>query len=354
MENQNRDIPVIELMLRPAFYVAEGKITQCNQAAVSYLLTVGTEILPLLSTGIEEYKNFQEGCLYLTLSIGEQKMDATIISTAEGHLFVLEQDTALAELRALSLAARELRSPLTGMLSTAGRLVPPEADPAQMAQFNCRMHQILRIVSNMSDAVYYCESTAGRMEYVQLCAFLEELLSKGKAQLAYANIHLHYQLPGTPVYTMADMEKLERAVYNLISNAAKHTPSGGEITVRLTVKNRIYLSVTDSGFGADRGIEGNAYCRYLRTPSVTDGMEGIGLGMVLIRATAALHNGTVLIDRPDGQGTRVTMALELRQGKAGQIRSPIFMPDYAGERDHSLQELSDVLPASLYANENLF
>lgn len=354
MEMQDLNIPMLELFRQPAFYVAQGKITQINQAASSYLLCIGDEIAPLLATGSEEYQSFREGCLYLTLSIGNQKVDTTIIAIADQQLFVLEQDTALAELRALALAARELRNPLTGMLSSAGQLVAPQADPLQLAQFNRRMHQIMRIVSNMSDAVYYCESSVGRMECVQICSFLEELLSKATEQLAHAHISLHYSLPQIPVYTLIDTEKVERAVYNLISNAAKHTASGEQITVRLTANNRLYLSISDSGYGNNKSVQANAYSRYLRTPSITDGSEGIGLGMVLVRATAALHNGTVLIDHPDGQGTRVTMTLELRQGKNTQVRSPIFYPDYAGERDHGLQELSDVLPASLYINEIMF
>lgn len=351
MEMQNSNIPMLDLLLRPAFYVANGRITQINQAASPYLLNTGDEIAPLLATGVEEYAAFEEGCLYLTLCIADQRVDATIIAMQEQQLFVLEQDTALAELRALSLAARELRNPLTGILSTAGHLVPSEADPTQLAQFNRRMHQILRIVSNMSDAVYYCEATAGHLEYVQICAFLEELLTKGQQQLHHAGICLCYELPNTPIYTLADTEKLERAIYNLISNAAKHTPAGGRITVRLIRRNRLYLSVCDSG--DDHTMQPNAYERYLRTPSITDGSEGIGLGMVLIRATAALHNGTVLIDRPQGTGTRVTMTIELRHDKLS-VRSPRFYPDYAGERDHCLQELADVLPASLYVNEKLF
>lgn len=354
MEMQNTNIPMLELLLRPAFYVTDGRITQINQAAASYMLNVGDEISPLVATGLEDYQPLREGCLYLTLSIAGKKIDATIIASDNQHLFVLDQDSALTELRALSLAARELRTPLTGMLSSAGQLLPPDPDPVQMSQFNRRMHQIMRIVSNMSDAVYYCESTSGRMEYVQICSFLEELLDKGQEQLAQAGIHLQYSMPNKPIYTLADTEKLERAVYNLISNAAKHTPPNGTITISLTCRNRLYLSVTDSGYGNSNCVQANAYYRYLRTPSVTDGPEGIGLGMVLIRAAAALHNGTVLIDRPDGQGTRVTMTMEIRQDKTSVFRSPLFYPDYAGERDHGLQELSDVLPASLYAKENIF
>ena len=69
--------------------------------------------------------------------------------------------------------------------------------------------------------------------------------------------------------------------------------------------------------------------------------------MVLIRSTAALHDGTVLVDQPEGCGTRITVSLTIRQGDT-TVRSPRMQIDYTGERDHGLVELSDVLPALLY------
>jgi signal transduction histidine kinase len=343
--------PMLELMLRPAFCVSGGKITKINGAAGPYLLSEGTEILPLLATGVEEYQAFEDGCLYLTLSIGARKIGATVVPMDGSHLFLLEQPGDMTELRALSLAARELRGPLNGMSIAASHLSSDE--PEHLAQLNRRMYQMMRIVSNMSDAAQYCEAGEGQMEGIEICSWLEELLSKVASQLKEADLTLHYTLPAAPIYTVADMEKLERAVYNLISNAAKHTAPGGKITVQLVHRGRLYLSVTDEGDGMDNGTLGNVYTRYLRTPAVTDGPEGIGLGMVLVRSVATMHGGTVLMDAPQGKGTRVTMTIQLRQNGSIQLRSPLLRIDYAGERDHCLQELADVLPARLYAPEKV-
>lgn len=350
MEIQH-NTPMLELMLRPAFCVSSGKITKINGAAAPYLLSEGADILPLLATGTEEYQAFESGCLYLTLSIGGQRVGATVIPTDGGHLFLLEQPGDMTELRALSLAARELRGPLNGMSVAASSL--SAAEPEHLAQLNRRLYQMMRIVSNMSDAAQYCTAGEGQMENVEICAWLEELLSKAALPLKEADITLRYTLPSTPVYTLADMEKLERAVYNLISNAAKHSSPGGKITVELIHRGRLYLSVTDDGDGIDNSVLGNVYTRYLRTPAVTDGPEGIGLGMVLVRSVATMHGGTVLIDHPQGKGTRVTMTIQPRQKGNIPLRSPLMRIDYAGERDHCLQELADVLPARLYGPENI-
>ena len=68
----------------------------------------------------------------------------------------------------------------------------------------------------------------------------------------------------------------------------------------------------------------------------------------VIRTAAAHHGGAVLIDQPEGVGTRITMTMSIRQSKQATLRSNVLRVDYAGERDHGLIELSECLPTELY------
>ena len=95
----------------------------------------------------------------------------------------------------------------------------------------------------------------------------------------------------------------------------------------------------------------NVFTRYQRQPGIEDSRFGIGLGMVLIRNAAAAHGGTVLIDQSQGSGTRVTLTIKVQQNPSNTLRSPVLRVDYAGERDHCLLELSEILPAHLYKSE---
>lgn len=355
METQNTHIPVLELLPQPAFSVSDGKIAQINQAAAIFSLNVGAEILPLLASGREEYESLQNGSLYLTLSINAQAVGATLVAQGEQRLFILEPSGDHSELRALSLASQELRSPLSAMLAISGQAMK-DADSEQSAMFTRRVYQILRMLSNMSDAFYYCDpAEAGQPECVQMCSFLEEILSKSREQLLCADITLEYELPNSAVYTTIDRERIERAVYNMLSNAAKRTAPGGSIRFAMTTRQKkIRLSVTNRDRKSNKPEASNIYTRYLRTPTITDHFDGIGLGMVLIRAAATRHNGVVLIDHPDEEHTRVTMTVEIRLEKAPKLRTPVFVPDYAGELDHGLQEFSEILPPELYTGYNAF
>lgn len=73
--------------------------------------------------------------------------------------------------------------------------------------------------------------------------------------------------------------------------------------------------------------------------------------MVLIRSAATAHGGTILIEQPKEQGMRITMTMEIRQSRNSSLRSPALHVDYAGEWDHSLIELSESLPVSLYKED---
>ena len=75
--------------------------------------------------------------------------------------------------------------------------------------------------------------------------------------------------------------------------------------------------------------------------------------MVLIRSAATHHGGTVLVDRPSGAGTRITMTLAIRKSDDSQLRSPICKIDYAGGRDRTLIELSECLPPDAYESRKI-
>ena len=361
MEQTEELYTILNLMDRPAFCVKDETICYANAAARQLLIRKDEPILPLLQTGKQEYANFQDGCLYLTLTLPGGVRGASITRTTGGDLFVLDQGDAQADLQAMALAAQELRQPLTGILTVADRLFPldgADSDPntqEQVARINRGLFQMLRIVSNMSDAYRYSQETGANQETRDIGALFDEIFQNAAPLIQHTQITLHYTGLGESLLCLADEEKLERAVNNILSNAVKFTPAGGTIDARLTRKGHmLYLTVQDSGEGISEPVKGNLYTRFQRSPGIEDSRYGIGLGTVLIRSAAACHGGTVLMEPMPGQGNRITMTMAIRQSKDGMVRSPRLRTDYAGERDHRLIELSEVLPPALYRKEQKY
>lgn len=355
MEQIHNAMEMLDLMMQPAFCVREGTIIKVNPAAAALLIEAGAGVQPLLHTGTDEYASFDGGCLYLTLSLSGHQTGASVTRMQDFDVFCIEQE-ADAHLQALALAARELREPLSGVLAVADRVFPTAAaadtkTQEQLSHMNRSLFQILRIVNNMSDARLYTVGTDSQQEIRDISSVLQEIFSRAEQLAGHAGVTLRYTGPAESIYTLLDSQKLERMVFNILSNAIKFTPAGGTVDAVLIRRGgKLYLSIQDSGSGIDEAVKGTLFSRYLREPGLENGRTGLGLGMVLIRSTAALHGGTVLVDHPETSGTRITVSLAIRQ-KEPSVRSPRMRIDYAGERDHGLIELSDVLPASLYDPE---
>lgn len=355
MEQQDTLTGMLDLMSYPAFCVKGGAIVYANRPAQACMLADGTPVSQILFTGAEEYAAFQGGCLYLTLCLGGAYRGASVTRMGEFDVFILEPADDLAALQGLALAAQELRAPLSNVMTVTDKLFPQLEDVTgpnteeQMARINKGLFQLLRIVSNMSDALHYSQLPSLGQEVVDICDYLEELFRTTADLAQEAGVTLRFQNLNATVYSLADPDKLQRAVSNILSNAMKFTPKGGTIDAKLSRRgNMLYLTIQDSGSGVPANLRGSLFSRYQRSPEIEDSRNGIGLGMVLVRSVAAMHGGTVLLECPENSGTRVTMTLAIRQKTDSMVQSPILRVDYAGERDHRLLELSDVLPHTLY------
>jgi signal transduction histidine kinase len=348
MERNKERTQMLDLMLRPAFSVEDGTIRHINPAAAKVMLTEGTPIAPLLATGKEEYADFT-GCIQLSVQLGPQTVDATVVRMEDVDIFLPDQLSADAQLQVLSLASMQLRESLTGLAAVTDRLLP-EADATLAAQANRRVYQLMRILSNMADAPRFSRPSACRMEYTEVCSFIEEILEKAGSMLENIQLRIESRLPGTPIFTLLDREQMERAIYNLLSNAAKYGRPGTPIQVQLQQQNqRLRLSVTNST--DDPVAPQQLYDQFLRELTLEDPAKGLGLGLLLVRRAAVNHGGVLLMDQPARGNTRLTMTFAIRHSDSSGVRSPIFGMDYAGERDHALLELADVLPAELYRPE---
>jgi signal transduction histidine kinase len=360
MERTEEIVMMLDQIPDPAFLVRDGIIVQVNPSASRLLIDAGRSVQELLVTGTQEYADFQDGYLALTLEIGGCVHNASVTRLNDCNLFVLNHEQDQAELQSMALAAQELRSPLSTIMTVTDRLFPligEQNDPTaleQIGKINRGLFQMLRIVSNMSDAYRYAQDSSTRFETRDVRQIIDELMDGIAPLMDYTNIKLQYKTLQEPIFCLVDSEKLERAIHNILSNALKFTPAGGTIEAKLTRrKNMLYLTVHNSDSDVTNLSPANFYRQYLRQPSLDDSRFGIGLGMVLIHGAAAAHGGTVLLEKTPSGGTRITMSIALRQSTDSIVRASILQVDYAGERDHRLLELSDSLPDELYGIDKI-
>ena len=338
---------MMEQMNTPAFLVQNGNIIAVNQRATQYLIEADTPIAPMLASGAEEYSQFQQGYMYLNVYLCGIPHACTVLHLQDHHLFTVEEGASNTQLQILALAAQQLYMPISELSLLTEQLA--DVTGPQKAKIKQNLHKLQRIIGNMSDAGQY-SATKQQMVTYELCALLEEVLEKAQTLLSEGGTRLIYSLPAHPIYSLADPGMLKRAIYNLISNAAKFTPAGNEIHIDAKhIGNRLYLSVTDGSQAKDAPSAG-IFHRYTRQPGLEDPRFGLGLGMTLIHGTAVAHGGTVLAEQTDAGHFKITMTLAIQKNKDTNVRAPILIPDVYGGNDQALIELSDVLSYQLYTD----
>lgn len=357
MSQQQSLQQILGFMSYPAFAVKDGLICESNNLASGLFLLPGTDIFELLQTGHDEYQSFREGQLYLTLQVGNTTREATVVCVEGTHLFLLSDISTASQLETLALAAQQLRVPISDIAVITEQLFPDKALQAnptarsQMAQISRSLHQLFRLVGNMSDAARYAQEPQSNMMTVDATSLFAEVMEKAAALLAKTNVTLTYDGPSVPIYLRADAERIERSIYNLISNAVKFSGKCCDIHASLIQKKNLLLfTLCDSSELLAKELKGNVFNRYARQPGLSDSRFGLGLGLNIVQNTATSHGGTVLLECPPSGGTRITMTLNIRQSATTVVRNPFYL-DYAGGHDHALLELSDVLPTSIYEPE---
>ena len=355
MSKSIRISEILNLINAPAFSVFEGNIDQCNDAAQRMLLTSGTPITSLLQQNQTDYLEFKRGCLYTTIFHNGQLYSTSVVRVEDTNIFILDDESENMELGTLSLTAANLRQPLASMIAATNNLTASlerNEDPrvrTQLREMNRNLCRIHRMLCNMSDAVMYSNGSSSHMICADVVSVVEEVFQKSQRVCSNCGIRLEYTVPNERILCVIDEDLLERSVYNMISNAIKFSDEGSVVKAELTTRDqRIYISVQDQGTGIPPSVLNNIFKRYQREPGIEEGRIGLGLGLVLVRSAAKIHKGLILIDQPDQVGTRVTLSFPIRQNSTAMLRSTITRIDYASGWDHSLLELSDVLPSSLY------
>lgn len=344
----------IDAMNDPAFIVKKGIVVKANVPALQRNIEPDTPVAMYICTGSQDYESFSDGKLSLGLCINTIHYGACVTCVDDCHLFCLDSDRIMPELQAFSLAAQHLREPLSRAMNGAELLLTDlgenDAAKEKLARLNKNLYRLLRVISNMSDAALYQSQQSQNQEFCNISAIAQEIFEKSADLAEKANRKLEYKLPSESIFSLADRQKLERCILNMLSNAWKHSPSESTVLAELKqVDNRIYFTIENA---LSQDFPNNPFVRYLREPGIACSENGIGLGMAIIQAVAVSHGGTVLIEQTKNNTVKITLTISLRCSSSLQLCSPVLYPiDYTGGMDKALLELCDILPDCLFADK---
>lgn len=213
-------------------------------------------------------------------------------------------------------ASHELRTPVTGMQMAFSLLRERLRYPAGSREsdlFDTVHEEMQRLVRLINDLLNFSRYQSGQqkleLEQCHIPELLEAARQRFEVNAAEQEVQLKLELQQPLPTLMLDRQQIERVMDNLLSNALRHTPKGGE--VRLLARHhgeRIILSVEDNG-------EGIPYSQQARIfePFVQIGRRrgGAGLGLALCKEIAQLHGGRIGVHSRIGHGTIFYVALPI-------------------------------------------
>jgi two-component system sensor histidine kinase MprB len=205
-------------------------------------------------------------------------------------------------------ASHELRTPLTSLRTNAQVLSrADELQPDELRQITddmiTQVDELASLVSDLGELARG-ERSEGVLEVLRLDDCVDECVETARTYARIRDITIDVDLETSLVEARHD--RLNRAVSNLLTNAVKFTPIGGQIVVRSA---NATVTVSDSGPGIEQEDRQYVFDRFWRSPSARS-LPGSGLGLSIVAQVVAEVKGTVAVDRdPTLGGARFTISL---------------------------------------------
>jgi signal transduction histidine kinase len=208
----------------------------------------------------------------------------------------------------ISEISHDLRTPLTAIKGLLVNLIDA-SEPDEQPSLEIAESEIDRLIRLVNQLLDFSRWQRGELELnrspVDLVAIASSAIALSEGRASHRSITLNSDIPPQVPSISADPDRLQRVILNLLDNAIKFTPGGGQVTLALMQREgEIEISVEDTGRGMSDEERERAFEPYYRGEG-----GGAGLGLTIARAVVEAHGGRMGIESTAGQGSRVWFTL---------------------------------------------
>jgi signal transduction histidine kinase len=293
--------------------VPEGRLPVRSYLALPVRSRSG-QVLGGLFFGHSQPGRFQQR--HEQLAVGMASSAAVALDNA--RLYKEAQDANRLKDEFLATLSHELRTPLNAMLGWAHMLrsmtLPPETVSRALESLERNARAQAQLVEDLLDV---SRIVSGKLQInsgeVDLARVVLEAVESVRPALVAKRLDLQLSVPPElGAIVKGDADRLRQVVWNLLSNATKFTPSGGQVAVSVrTVDGQAEVSVRDTGVGIPRQFLRHVFERFRQAESTASRRHGgLGLGLAIVRHLTEAHGGTVDVESAgEGQGATFTVRL---------------------------------------------
>lgn len=324
----------------------KGKIILINTPAQKLLNGEHNELMgrPLISVlGLEKEHTFED-LIHMTDSINLDfsspdrpyiwRANFTVIQKETGFVNglitvlhdITEQEKIEMERREfVSNVSHELRTPLTTMRSYLEALADGAWKNKDLApQFlNVTQTETERMIRLVSDLLQLSRMDSREYEinadYVDFNKFFNRIIDRFEMSKS-KNVEFKRMLPTLPCYVEIDTDKITQVIDNIISNALKYSPDGGNIRFGMTANEGLLtVMISDDGMGIPKENVERIFDRFYRVDRArARSMGGTGLGLAISREMIVAHGGKIWAESEEGIGTTIFFTLPYEDDEAGE------------------------------------
>jgi PAS domain S-box-containing protein len=220
----------------------------------------------------------------------------------------------------LSVASHELKNPLTALLGQAQLLVRRAERGGTMREQEIHSLNVIAAQASRLNKMILALLDVSRLETGQLSIERAPLDLGALARQVVTEVQptlekhtLTYHGPDVPIMIEGDALRLEQVLHNLVQNAIKYSPGGGQVSVRLVpCETTVGVSVTDEGLGIPQEALPRLFHRFYRASNAEEhSIAGMGIGLYVVREIVRLHGGTVTVESTEDVGSTFTIVLPL-------------------------------------------
>jgi two-component system NtrC family sensor kinase len=245
-----------------------------------------------------------------------------------GVVATLQDITRLKELDRIksefvSTVSHDLRSPLTAILGYVDLIERVGPVNATQREFIHRVGtSVQNITTLINDLLDLGRIEAGfdiRREVVPLGTLIHYTIEALQEQAAEKNLSLTSEIEADLPEVFGIPSQLRQMLSNLINNALKYTPAGGQVHLQAARdEGQVILRIEDNGQGIPLPDQAHIFDKFYRASNVSLDIPGTGLGLAIVKSVVDNHKGRIWLDSSPGKGTKFTVVLPISRPPAEQ------------------------------------
>lgn len=203
--------------------------------------------------------------------------------------------------------SHEIRTPMTLIVTPLLSLIKQDNDPHRRSVYETIRRNAERILGLINQMMDLRKIDKGQMQMhmceTELVSFVVDIYTLFTQQAKTKNIQFLYERDINDLPVWIDRDNFDKIIVNLLSNAFKFTPAGGQIIIRLTHDDHhATIAIRDSGPGIPENKMGEIFQRFYQAPvSVDERNLGTGIGLDLTRSLVELHHGSIMVHNNKGE-----------------------------------------------------